>query len=218
MNKYKIKIDLKSDVLAGIGEGYGTIVDSDVVLDEVGLPYIPSKRIKGIMRESAEEVNEMLESFDKNIIDIDKIFGTAGAAEGVLHLSNFFLTEYEDCKAWFKYLTNTRNIINKQNITDQLTSLRYSTAIDIKTGCAKEHSLRTERVIDKGNTFIAHADLYESCEIDLALICQNIRRMGTKRTRGLGEINVVLMKNEKSLNDNAIEVLEKEAICESNKV
>ncbi|MFW0884775.1 RAMP superfamily CRISPR-associated protein [Candidatus Acidulodesulfobacterium sp. H_13] len=217
MNEYKIKIDFKSDVLVGIGEGYGTIVDSDVVLDEVGLPYIPSKRIKGIMRESAEEVNEMLESFNIHI-DIDKIFGTAGAAEGALHLSNFFLTEYEDCKAWFKYLINDKNIINKQNITEQLTSLRYSTAIDMGTGCAKEHSLRIERVIEKDNTFIAHADLYESSEIYLALICQNIRRMGTKRTRGLGEIDVVLMKNEKSLNDNAIKFLKKGANCESDNV
>lgn len=216
MNEYKIKIDLKSDVLVGTGEGHGAIVDSDVVLDEVGLPYIPSKRIKGIMRESAEEVNEMLGAFNRSI-DIGKIFGTAGAEGGALHLANFFITEYEDCKVWFKYLTNTHNI-NKQNITEQLTSLRYSTAIDMEKGCAKEHSLRIERVINKGNTFIAHADLYESCELDLALICQNIRRMGTKRTRGLGEIDVALMKNGKSLNDNAIKVLEEEAISESDKI
>ncbi len=217
MNEYKIKIDLKSDVLVGTGEGHGAIVDSDVVLDEVGLPYIPSKRIKGIMRESAEEVNEMLGAFDRSI-DIGKIFGIAGAEGGALHLANFFITEYEDCKVWFKYLTNAQNIINKQNITEQLTSLRYSTAIDMKRGCAKEHSLRIERVINKDNTFIAHAEIYESYEIDLALICQNIRRMGTKRTRGLGEIDVVLMKNGKSLNDNAIKVLEEEAISESNKI
>ncbi len=215
MSEYQIKIELKTDLLAGLGEGYGTIIDSDVVLDDVGLPYIPSKRIKGIMRESAEELNDMLGVFHKNI-NIDEIFGITGKKEGLLHLSNFFLEEYKHTKAWLEYLINKPNIVNKQSITEQLTSLRYSTAIDYTTGVAKDHSLRTERVINKGNIFAADAEFPNDYESELALICQNMRRIGTKRTRGLGKVEVKLIQNGKNLTDAVIKDFEKEAYNESN--
>jgi len=211
VDSYQITIDLKSDVLIGIGEGYGAIVDCDVVLDDVGLPYIPSKRIKGIMRESAEELNEMLKVYKKRI-DIDEIFGAKGAKEGMLHLANFYMKEYENSRLWLKYLINNEQyIVNKQNITEQLTALRYSTAIDGEKGFAKKHSLRTERVIAKsnnGDVFIAEVECPEAYEIELALICQNIRRIGTKRTRGLGKVDVLLIKNKQNFNGRAIKKLE----------
>jgi CRISPR-associated protein Csx10 len=211
MVKYQIKITLKSDTLVGLGEGYGTIIDTDIVIDDVGLPYIPAKRIKGIMLESAEELNEMLKVFDKRI-NINELFGISGEKEGVLHLSNFFIEEYENVKTWLRYYIEKSILVNKQNITDQMTSLKYSTAINSKKGLADEHSLRTERVINKGNIFLADVDLPIEYENSMSLICQNIRRIGTKRTRGLGEINAVLMKDEKLLNYNVISQIDEEAI------
>ena len=160
------------------------------------------------MRESAEDLNAMLETFGRRI-DVDDIFGITGKKGGVLYLSNFFVEEYDGTKAWLKYLINTSNIINKQSITEQLTSLRYSTSIDSSKGVAKEHSLRTERVINGGKAFIAYVQLPENYETDMALICQNIRRMGTKRTRGFGEIEIVFIKGGKILNKEAIDHLEK---------
>ena len=44
----KITIKLLSDALINSGEGFGAIIDSDVVFDDIGLPYIPAKRIKGL--------------------------------------------------------------------------------------------------------------------------------------------------------------------------
>lgn len=208
MYSYQIKIILKSDTLVGLGEGYGAIIDSDIVIDEIGLPYIPSKRIKGIMLESAKELNRMLEFFDRQI-DINKIFGDKGNNSGVLLLSNFYILEYKNTKEWLKYLTSKNGIVNKQNITKQFTSIRYSTSINCETEIAKEHSLRTERVIDKNNVFSADVEFPKKYENDIALICQNMHRMGTKRTRGFGEIEVALMKDGKNINDNAIKELER---------
>ena len=67
MLNYQIKIILKSDTLIGSGEGFGSIIDTDVVFDDLGIPYIPAKRVKGIMLESAEELNEMFHVLNKNI-------------------------------------------------------------------------------------------------------------------------------------------------------
>ncbi len=55
---YKVQIQLLSDTLIGATEVYGAIIDKDSVFDEVGLPIIPGKRVKGILRAEAELLNK----------------------------------------------------------------------------------------------------------------------------------------------------------------
>jgi len=195
MSKYKMEIKLNSDTLIGSGEGHGQIIDTDIVYDEIGIPYIPGKRIKGILLDSAEEINEML----GNIIEIKPIFGEVGITQGNMKIGNFFIDNYSEIKEWLKYLKTKSSLVNKNNILKYFTNLRYATAIDHQTGIAKEHSLRTERVINKGNQFTGKIDLDENYKEQLALICQNIRRMGTKRNRGYGEVEVSLLENSKKV-------------------
>ena len=209
MLNYQIKIILKSDTLIGSGEGFGSIIDTDVVFDDLGIPYIPAKRVKGIMLESAEELNEMFHVLNKNI-DIGKIFGEKGTKEGLAHFSNLHLENYANIREWLEYYRKKTKIINKQNIIAHMTSIRYSTSIDNKTNIAKEGSLRTERIINSGKNFVSDIDFPEELEENIALICQNVRRIGTKRTRGLGEIEVLLLKNGQSVNDIALKKLESE--------
>lgn len=78
----KISITLLSDTCISDGERYNSYIDNDICYDKYGLPYIPAKRIKGCLRESAMEVNDM-----GGKIDIDSLFGktdsiTAGASFG----------------------------------------------------------------------------------------------------------------------------------------
>lgn len=49
-----LEITLKSDLCMGSGFAYAGIIDSDIVYDRYGLPYIPARRLKGCIRESAE--------------------------------------------------------------------------------------------------------------------------------------------------------------------
>jgi CRISPR-associated protein Csx10 len=65
--KYLIQIQLLSDTLIGAAEGYGAVIDKDSVFDEVGLPIIPGKRVKGIFREQADLLQKhqnLLETID----------------------------------------------------------------------------------------------------------------------------------------------------------
>ena len=59
MEEYTLKVKLVSPALTASGEGFGAIIDTDIVFDETGLPYIPAKRIKGCLLDSASEVEEM---------------------------------------------------------------------------------------------------------------------------------------------------------------
>ncbi len=55
------------------------------------------------------------------------------------------------------YQEKYKNIINRLNILNYFTTIRQQTAIDEK-GIAKEHSLRTIRVLKPEITFIADID------------------------------------------------------------
>ncbi len=52
--------------MLGSGTGRGSFIDSDIVFDEYGLPLFPGRRFKGLLRESAEEVIEMLTKCGSN--------------------------------------------------------------------------------------------------------------------------------------------------------
>ena len=100
---FKMKIQLLSETLIGAAEGFGAIIDKDSVFDEVGLPIVPGKRVKGILREQAN----LLKSNGYLHIQPEVLFGTAGLTNKsveYLSVSNFLLPDYEMNKNYLKYL------------------------------------------------------------------------------------------------------------------
>lgn len=234
----KITIKLLSDALINSGEGFGAIIDSDVVFDDIGLPYIPAKRIKGCLRDAAREACEMLESAqvkaflnldktkDKEYQIFEKVFGRPGNKEPApVYFSSLNIDDYKKNWQWLEYLRDKytkehedsskgrygTGILTRDSVLATFTTIRQQTAIS-KEGVADEHSLRTIRVLKKGIIF--HGEIH-ALENDpytkklLALGCLNLRRLGTKRNRGFGEIECKLF-------DGAAEVSifdELEALC-----
>ncbi|WP_353686768.1 RAMP superfamily CRISPR-associated protein [Thermodesulfovibrio sp. 3462-1] len=222
MKIYKLTIELKSPCLIGSGEGFGAIIDSDIVFDEYGIPYIPSKRIKGCLRDSAIEICEMFESAGINVLDLQKdktenkysivtsIFGKPGNDKSApVYFSNLTIQGYDDIKKWLAYLMNQYSgLISREGIIEQYTEIRQQTAIDETTGTAEEHSLRTIRVAKKGLVFEGSID----ADIDdvklLYFAVKNLRRLGTKRNRGYGEVECKLYDGSNEINFiNELEVL-----------
>jgi CRISPR/Cas system CSM-associated protein Csm3 (group 7 of RAMP superfamily) len=200
MKTYSLKVELLSPALVGSGEGYGAIIDSDVVFDEVGLPYIPAKRIKGCLLDSAREVKEMFEkagiSFD---IFFPRVFGDQGAAGSApVYFSNLYIESYRENKAWLEYYLTEgkyKQILSKDSILETFTEIRQQTRIT-DDGVASEHSLRSSRVIKKGVIFVGDVTAEDdSGEVidTLALAVLNFRSFGTARNRGFGEIRCFLM-------------------------
>ncbi len=212
MKEYTIKIEIESPTLLGSGEGWGSIIDSDIAFDKLGLPYFPAKRLKGLLRESAQEVIEMFKEAGIDIsLNVDDLFGKPGQKESTpVFFPNLYLSEYEEIKKWLNWTLNKYgNVLSSELIIETLTETKQQTAIDEK-GIAKPHSLRTVRVLKPGLTFEGKIEIEnENVQLVnlLALACMNLRHVGTNRNRGFGRISCVLMDGENKLGSQFLDSL-----------
>jgi CRISPR/Cas system CSM-associated protein Csm3 (group 7 of RAMP superfamily) len=185
---FKMQILLLSDSLIGNAEGYGATIDKDSVFDEVGLPVIPGKRVKGILREQAE----LLEKFGNISSPVKVLFGDTGITDKnteYLSVSNFSITDYDLNQQYLKYLIQEKEI-SRSEIIEYFTCLRMMTKID-DDGIAAETSLRTNRVLKKGLCFIGELIFDENQIVDFKKIASLTRRIGSIRNRGFGHIQCI---------------------------
>lgn len=176
----KLKITFLSNTCIALGSSFGETSDMDVYQDKFGNPYIPSKRIKGLIRKAVEEYN----SISNDSININSLIGKPTEDEnsiskgqgGSLYIDNAILE-------------------NKTSI-----SIKTQTAIDEKTHTAKNGSLRTIKVIDKGAVFTSNVTLDSLDDFNnLSKALVLLRHMGLNRNRGLGLVKVSLIKDEKKI-------------------
>lgn len=225
MKQYTIQIELKSDALIGSGEGFGAIIDSDIVFDNLGIPYIPAKRIKGCLRDSANEVSSMLEDAEIKLFGsldniVNDLFGKPGNEKSApISFSNITIEQYKENYDWLQYLAKEyKFLVSRDAILTSFTALRQQTAIDETTGIAKDHSLRTIRVIKKGLIFKGNisitdekneqSDMHEEYNNLLVLSCLNLKKIGTKRNRGFGEVECKLFDHQpRDLTEEVLEVI-----------
>ena len=215
MKKLQVIMELKSPVLPGSGEGLGSLIDADIIYDNYGLPYFPARRFKGLLRESAVEVKEMLELASIQYllgVGVDDVFGSIGSQkEAPAVFRNLFLTDYSNIVDWLKWaFEEPESIVSKDTVLDTFTEIRQQTAISLQNGTAEENSLRTVRVLKAGYTFtggvefnIADDKLYGL----LALACANLKYIGSNRTRGLGEVVCSLWDGQANLTQEILEDL-----------
>lgn len=194
MENYTITIRTISPLCLGSGQA-DVNVDADIVHDKYGLPYFPGKRLRGLLYESALEVSEMASLCGQSFLTkrtVDELFHHVSDSPVRLIIPDFHLPEYEKMIGdWQALQTIFKDTIRPENVLDYYTSLRFQTAIDEKTGIAKDHSLRNIRVLNQGITFNGTVSLINASEIHkqaLALALQNLRRAGTNRNRGFGQI------------------------------
>jgi CRISPR-associated protein Csx10 len=214
MSDYQIKLELKSPALVGAGVGFGAGIDSDVVFDDFGLPYIPAKRIKGCLRDAAQEVREIFKSagIAADEIQVTKTFGDVGTRDSApVYFSNLCLENHKQTQKWLRYFADSNDykyLITPERILETFTKIRQQTRID-DDGVAFEHSLRTIRVLQKGLVFFGQVRIETDDEQQvlntLLFACRNFRRFGTKRNRGFGEVTCTLLdKNNQLLSIDAM--------------
>lgn len=193
MKACQIRIELLSDMCVSDGGVYNSAIDTDICYDRMGFPYIPAKRIKGCLRECALE----LKDWGKEI-DIDDLFGKGGVKDNAakIRIDDAYIDGY---KEYVEEITSSSSrIYHPQNVLDVYSYIRTQTAIDEKTGIAKQGSLRTTRVVNKGEVFYANVSIDARYYDTFAMICKCFRNIGINRTRGLGEIKVTLIEKEES--------------------
>ena len=95
-----IRITLKSDMCAGSGEAAGVTVDTDICMAPSGLPYIPARRIKGCLRQSAEQLKKYGCPIDDDLLEA--LFGNSTGVEGCLVLRDAKLKDSDSMERWLK--------------------------------------------------------------------------------------------------------------------
>ena len=213
MLKCILKIELLSDMCCGSGEGNGVQQDIASGYDDLGLPVIYGKRIKGLLKDKAEFLKVHHYSFVTSEL-INKVFGTA-SNQGILKVGNAYIENIESIRYELANLDIQKSgYINPKSIEAVFTSNRFSTQID-ENGIAKDKSLRMIGTVPKGLTFYADLSLdIENIDTEeyqlLEKTCKLLRGIGLNRNRGLGEVRCGLSlsesKNEKTkfkLKDNA---------------
>jgi CRISPR-associated protein Csx10 len=193
--KYKLIVTTRSYLLAGSGEG-SAMVDTDIVFHKNGFPYIPARRVKGLLKESAEEVLEILGKTEKEIdISMDTLFGKPGAATntGKLVFANLYVEEWEEIK---RELQANASSWEAADIRGYYTTEIHQTTINEK-GIAENGTLRNYRVLNPEKTFVAEIVINDNLspkeEDILEKAALNLRYAGTRRNRGFGNIRCTIL-------------------------
>jgi len=136
---YSLTAEFQTYWHIGTGRGAGQNLDALVEKDEYGLPYLPGKTIKGLFRDAFYKMDAW-----QSTHHTDPLFGvrtTEGeqtrddSTPGQLRFGNLHLIErdfiIEKTPSWIPHLYQTQ----------------ASTAIDERTGTAKDKSLRMIEVV-----------------------------------------------------------------------
>ena len=180
MKDLQYKIEFTSFWHTGSGLSSGTESDLVVIKDKNGLPYIPGKTLKGLLREAAESIN----GFDKKLVTskfINVVFGVKseeGDNNSQKEAKSFFTDAYlsEDIRL---YLTDNheQKLMLYKNIA--------STKIN-DDGQAVDHSLRHLQVTIPLELYAEIIDFPEEYKVELENCFAWVKKMGLNRSRGLG--------------------------------
>lgn len=224
MSGYYLKIKLISPLTSAAGEGRVGLVDRDIAFDNLGLPILPGRRLKGLWRDAYRDVVDAWRQCGETPTPVDDIFGKPGQksndGSALLYIGNAELgnlSSLKSVKIWLEYLQHREERrepkILTEDVVNYYTTVRTQTAIERHTGAAKENTLRLTRTLKLGWVFRAPVHFNDppnsQLQNALALAAAALQYMGTARTRGLGKIQCRLIKldngNEIDLTSNLIQ-------------
>ena len=179
------KIEFFSDWHCGSGLAAGADVDELVVKDKNGLPFIPGKTIKGLVKEALEDICSF-RGDDKDEL-IKEAFGffneKDSKGKGTAFFGNATLPK------------NEQDSIRDNKVQEFMYRNIASTSIE-SNGIAKEHSLRRMETVVPCKLEGSIKDVPAGLVEDVKDALKFIKRLGTDRNRGLGRCRFVDFKEE----------------------
>lgn len=178
MSTIKYEIEFFSNWLCGSGLAAGADVDALVIKDRNGLPYVPGRTLKGLLRDAATNL-----SVEKEIVST--VFGVSGDEDdhktGCSFFGNATIPSVE-----YQYIV-------ENGLAPHLYQTFASTRID-ENGIAKDNTLRKiETVVPcklEGEILNVPAGAEQTIEYAMCFI----KRMGTGRNRGYGRCKLSIKK------------------------
>lgn len=183
MHHARLNIHILDLWLFGSGRGEGAHIDSTPLLDARGLPYVPGRAVKGLLRDATLDLLRLQAPSDHLAnTQLINLFGTReeGQTRHNTQPGRVLFTDAQLPPALVAALS-----ANRQAIKGLFHDLR-ATAIDDRTGTARAHTLRSIRAVVPMQL---QAELSSSDEQDFELIRQAahlVTALGAHRSRGLG--------------------------------
>ena len=178
MRTIKYEIEFFSNWHCGSGLAAGADVDALVIKDNNGLPYVPGRTLKGLLREAATIL------FADNEL-IGTIFGISGDEKdhktGCSFFGNATLPSAE-----YQYIV-------EKKLASHLYQDFASTRID-ENGIAKDNSLRKIKTVVPCKLEGEILNVPEGAENVLEDAMRYVKRMGTGRNRGYGRCKISVRK------------------------
>lgn len=192
-----IVFDIREYWHAGAGHGVGRFIDSAVRRTPAGLPFIPGRTVKGLLRKAMQEA----EGFGHLRAGLtEELFGSVLGTDrfetepGTVYFGNAELPD-----GWEEF-AHTKE--GKQAISGFFETIS-STAID-QEGQAKEGSLRRVEVAIPltlyGTWEFGSVENQQEARDALEMAAKLIRGFGLSRTRGLGRVKVWLEESTRRQN------------------
>jgi len=193
-----IHIKFLGEWLVASGLGDGSRADTVLVRDHHGLPFIPGRSIKGILREAARELGEAR----SDLQDVKKrLFGgkdddDSPGEPGILRISR------GELEPGLRDALLNIDKADRAVFVNDLTIIRSQTEIG-STGSAKNKSLRRIECGIAGMEFVSALDI-DLDESDneawldgyLCAVCAMVRVMGAGRYRGFGRCGITYNNGE----------------------
>lgn len=177
MKKVEIEIQLVikfyDSFFFGGGTGNGEI-QSYLMRDINGLPYVSGAALKGCIAEYAAALSKLVPAFDNG----EKIFGKGGVQQGSIYFENGRLVREDDYN----------------DLQDSLMEIRTGVSISRYTKAKKEGQLYTMELSGLGGKMAFQSSIHgfleeDTCQRDIAYLVAAIRlifSLGGKRSSGLG--------------------------------
>ncbi len=179
MCNIKYKIEFFSDWHCGSGLSAGADVDSLVIKDKNGMPFIPGKTIKGLLKEAVENFIEYSGSSDEEKEAANETFGQP-SGEGNPGKAFFSNAELED--------DIYRPIVDASLQIHLYRKVAY-TKINEK-GLAEEHSLRKIQTVIPCILTGIISEVPEGLAEIMVHSFGLVKHIGLSRSRGLGRCQI----------------------------
>ncbi len=178
------QIEFHSDWHCGSGLSSGAELDARVIRDADGLPFLPGRTVKGLLRDAVLVLfpeQQKTEAFKRT-------FGISADKDDRVAAHTFFSNAR-------MFAEERKAILEEHGLLPHLFKAVSRTAID-DHGIALEHSLRRMEVVVpcqlEGEILHVEAEMVDV----LADAMAYIKRLGTGRHRGLGRCTLSVTKKE----------------------
>jgi len=180
------KIEFFSEWHCGSGLSAGADTDALVIKDSEGFPYIPGKTLKGLFRESIEE-----------LIELKQDRTTHKEKESFIKAFGYFSENRNEAKKGHIFFTNAelelKEPIKKAQAQCYLFRRIASTAIE--NGIAVPNSLRSMETVVPCSLIGKILNVDDSLRSLIGEAAQFIKRLGQNRNRGLGRCTITITES-----------------------